>query len=149
IEHFRHVSLVADEPWRLSQEVVLRGEDPVLDVHIVGSNLLALLSAGQRWRTVITEEFHSLAPQLDSRDEIALVGTTILARQVTELGAVLRPIPDGLHRSWDTFYRRLILLAFHPGGADRAAHDDPPVLQAAISRVEFCLRYRRQRAEDG
>jgi len=149
IEHFRDVSLVADEPWRLSQEVVLRGDDPVLDVHIVGNNLLALLSAGQRWRSVITEEFHSLVPQLDSRDEVALVGTTILARQVTEFGAVLRPIPDGLHRTWDTFYRRLILLAFHPGGADRAAHDDPSVLEAAISRVEFCRRYRRHETNDG
>jgi hypothetical protein len=141
IEHFRDVSLVPDEPWRLSEEVVLRGDDPVLDFHIVGSNLLALLSAGHRWRLLIAEEFRSLAPQLENRDEVALVGTTILARQVAEFGAILRPVPRGLHRSWDTFYRKLILLAFHPGGADRAAHDSPPVLEAAISRTEFCRRY--------
>jgi hypothetical protein len=55
---------------------------------------------------------------------------------------VLRPLPAGLHRSWDTFYRKLILLAFHPGGADRAARENPPVLEAAIARVEFCRRFR-------
>ena len=51
-------------------------------------------------------------------------------------------IPAGLHRSWDTFYRKLILLAFHPGGADRAARGSPPVLEAAIARVDFCRRFR-------
>jgi hypothetical protein len=71
-----------------------------------------------------------------------LVGSTILARQVPEFGAVLRPLPPGLHRSWDTFYRKLILLAFHPGGADRAARENAPVLEAAIARVEFCRRFR-------
>jgi hypothetical protein len=142
IEHFRDVSLVPDEPWRLSEEIVLRGDDPVLDVHIVGSNLLSLLSAGHRWRVVIAEEFRSLVPLLEYRDEVALVGTTILDRQVAEFGAVLRPLPRGLHRAWDTFYRKLILLAFHPGGAERAAHDSPPVLEAAISRIEFCRRFR-------
>jgi hypothetical protein len=79
---------------------------------------------------------------MSRRDEVALVGSTILARQVAEFGAVLRPVPPGLQRSWDTFYRKLILLAFHPGGADRAAHDSPSVLEAAIARVEFCRRFR-------
>ena len=61
-----------------------------------------------------------------------LVGSTILARQVAEFGAVLRPLPPGLHRSWDTFYRKLILPAFK----------STPVLEAAIARVEFCRRFR-------
>lgn len=142
IERFRDVSLVPDQPWPLSEGVVLRGDDPVLDVHIVGDKLLAVLSTGRRWRAIIHEEFRSLAPQLEYRDETALVGSTILARQVAEFGAVLRPVPAGLHRSWDTFYRKLILLAFHPGGADRAARESPPVLEAAIARVEFCRRFR-------
>jgi hypothetical protein len=142
IAQFREVSLRPEEPWRLAETVVLHADDPVLEVHIVGSKLLALLSAGQRWRTVIVEEFRSLVPQLDRRDEVALVGSTILMRQVVEFGAVVRPLPPGLHRSWDTFYRKLILLAFHPGGAERAAHDSPPVVEAAISRAEFCRRYR-------
>jgi hypothetical protein len=142
IEHFREVSLLPDEPWPLSGDVVLRGDDPVLDFHIIGDKLLALLSGGRRWREIIREEFQSLAPQLDGRDEVALVGATILARQVAEYGAALRPIPPGPHRSWDTFYRKLILLAFHPGGADRAARDSLPVLEAAIARVEFCRRFR-------
>jgi hypothetical protein len=142
IERFREVSLVPDEPWPLLDGVVLRGDDPVLDLHIVGDKLLAVLLSGRRWRSVIHEEFHSLTPQLEQRDEVALVGSTILARQVAEFGAVLRPIPPGLHRSWDTFYRKLILLAFHPGGADRAARESPPVLEAAIARVEFCRRFR-------
>ena len=142
IEHFRDVSLMPEEPWPLSDAVLLRGDDPVLDFHIIGDKLFALLSGGRRWREIMREEFHSLAPQLERRDEIALVGSTILARQVAEFGAVLRPIPPGLHRSWDTFYRKLILLAFHPGGADRAARDSPPVLEAAIARTDFCRRFR-------
>ena len=142
VECFREVSLLPDEPWALLEGVVLRGGDPVLDFHIVGDKLFALLSTGRRWRPLIAEEFRSLAPQLEHRDEVALVGSTILARQVAEFGAVLRPVPPGLHRSWDTFYRKLILLAFHPGGADRAAHESPPVLEAAIARVEFCRRFR-------
>jgi hypothetical protein len=142
IERFREVSLLPDEPWPLADGIVLRGDDPVLDFHIVGDKLFALLSTGRRWRPLIAEEFRSLAAQLERRDEVALVGSTILARQVAEFGAVLRPIPPGLHRSWDTFYRKLILLAFHPGGADRAARESPPVLEAAIARVEFCRRFR-------
>ena len=142
IEHFREVSLLPDEPWPLSDGVVLRGHDPVLDFHIVGDRLLVQLAGGRRWREIIREEFRSLTPQIERRDEVALVGSTILARQVVEFGAVLRPIPPGLHRSWDTFYRKLILLAFHPGGADRAARESPPVLEAAIARVEFCRRFR-------
>jgi hypothetical protein len=142
IEHFREVSLLPDEPWPLSDGVVLRGHDPVLDFHIVGDRLLAQLAGGRRWREILREEFRSLTLQIERRDEVALVGSTILARQVVEFGAVLRPIPPGLHRSWDTFYRKLILLAFHPGGADRAARESPPVLEAAIARVEFCRRFR-------
>jgi YkoP domain len=141
IAHFRDVSFVPEEPWRLSESVVLHAGDPVLDFHIVGDKLLEQLSADRRWRAVIAEEFRSLTPQLENREEIALVGTTILACQVAEFGAVVRPIPPGHHRSWDTFYRKLILLAFHPGGADRAARESPPVVEAAISRVEFCRRF--------
>jgi hypothetical protein len=142
IGRFREVSLLPDEPWPLLDGVVLHGDDPVLDFHIVGDKLFAALSSGRRWRSVIDEEFRSLTPQIERRDEVALVGSTILARQVAEFGAILRPIPPGLHRSWDTFYRKLILLAFHPGGADRAARASPPVLEAAIARVEFCRRFR-------
>jgi hypothetical protein len=142
IERFREVSLAPDEPWSLADGVALRGDDPVLDLHIVGDKLLAQLSGGRRWRPLIAEEFRSLVPQLEQRNEVALVGTTILDRQVAEFGAVLRPLPPGLHRSWDTFYRKLILLAFHPAGADRAARESPPVIEAAIARVEFCRRFR-------
>jgi len=141
VERFRDVSLLPDEPWPLLTGVVLRGDDPVLDFHIVGDKLLALLSTGRRWRAIIHEEFASLTPEIEHRDEVALVGSTILGRQVAEFGAVLRPAPPGLHRTWDTFYRKLILLAFHPGGADRAARESPPVLEAAIARVEFCRRF--------
>jgi hypothetical protein len=143
IERFREVSLVPDEPpWQLSDGVVLRADDPVLDFHIVGDKLVAQLTAGRRWRPVIDEEFRSLTPKIERRNEVALVGSTILARQVMEFGAVVRPVPAGLHRSCDTFYRKLILLAFHPGGAERAARECPPVLEAAIARVAFCRRFR-------
>ncbi len=98
------------------------------------------------WRAVIEQEFHSLAPLLQSRDETALVGSTILRRQVTDFGASLREPPPGVHKSLDTLYRKLILLAFHPGGAKRVVSEKQAVAEAAISRKEFCRRYRGHRA---
>jgi hypothetical protein len=82
-----------------------------------------------------------LVPLLQARDEIALVGTTILRRQVADFGASLRELPPGVHKSLDTFYRKLILLAFHPGGAKRVLSERQAVAEAAISREEFCRRY--------
>jgi hypothetical protein len=72
---------------------------------------------------------------LQSRDEIALVGSTILRRQVTEFGASLRELPPGIHKSLDTFYRRLILLAFHPSGVKRVLLEREPVAEAAEEPV--------------
>src|SRR6266542_2644267 len=61
---------------------------------------------------------------------------------VLDDGVRLDPDDPGLHRSLDTFYRKLILLAFHPGGAKRVLLERRPVVEAAISRREFCRRYR-------
>jgi hypothetical protein len=82
-----------------------------------------------------------LAPLLDERSEVALVGSTILRRQVAVFGATLRELPPGLHRSFDSFYRKLILLALDPGGAKRVLSQTEPVAEAAISLREFCRRY--------
>ncbi|TMJ45918.1 MAG: hypothetical protein E6G84_15205 [Alphaproteobacteria bacterium] len=125
----------------LDDGVRLDPGDPVLEFHIAGDRFIELLGA-VHWRTVIQQEFQSLVPLLQPRDEKALVGTTILRRQVTDFGASLREPPPGMHKSLDTFYRKLILLAFHPGGAERVLSERQSVAEAAISRQEFCRRYR-------
>jgi hypothetical protein len=140
IEKFGDVSWSPDEPWVLRDGVRLAPHDPVLEFHIVGDRFMELLRTAH-WRTVIQQEFHSLVPLLQSRDELALVGSTILRRQVTEFGASLRELPPGIHKSLDTFYRKLILLAFHPGGVGRVLLERQPVAEAAISRQEFCRLY--------
>jgi hypothetical protein len=142
IEKFSDLSWSPDEPWMLKDGVRLEPPDPVLEFHIAGDRFIELVRAA-RWRTVIRQEFHSLVPLLQSRDEIALVGSTILRRQVTEFGASLRELPPGIHKSLDTFYRRLILLAFHPSGVKRVLLERQPVAEAAISRQEFCRLYQR------
>jgi hypothetical protein len=73
-------------------------------------------------------------------------GSTILRRQVADFGASLRELPPGVHKSLDTFYRKLILLAFHPGGAKRVLSEKQAVAEAAISREEFCRRYQGHRS---
>lgn len=146
VEKFEDVSWLPQQAWALHDGVRLDPGDPVLEFHIAGDRFIELLRTAH-WRTVIQREFRSLVPPLQARDEIALVGTTILRRQVTDFGASLRELPPGVHKSLDTFYRKLILLAFHPGGAKRVLSERQPVAEAAISRQEFCRRY-RNRSED-
>jgi hypothetical protein len=145
IEKFQEISWLPQQPWILNDGARLDPGDPVLEFHIAGDRFIELLRAAH-WRIVIQHEFRSLVPLLKARDERALVGTTILRRQVTVFGASLRELPPGVHRSLDTFYRKLILLAFHPGGAKRVLSERQPVVEAAISREEFCRRYRDQGA---
>jgi hypothetical protein len=141
LERFEDISWLPEQPWVLDDGTKLNPGDPVLEFHIAGDHFIQLLRTAH-WRTVIAQEFQSLVPRLQRRDETALVGSTILRRQVTEFGASIRELPPGLHRSLDTFYRKLILLAFHPGGAKRVILERQPVVEAAISRQEFCRRYR-------
>jgi len=146
IEKFEDVSWLPQQPWALDDGVRLDPGDPVLEFHIAGDRFIELLRA-VHWRTVIQQEFQSLVPLLQPRDEKALMGTTILRRQVTDFGASLREPPPGMHKSLDTFYRKLILLAFHPGGAERVLSERQSVAEAAISRQEFCRRYRNRGAD--
>jgi hypothetical protein len=142
IARFQHVSWLPGEPWMLDDGIKLDPNDPVLEFHIAADRFLELLRTAH-WRTVIRREFHSLVPLLESRDEIALVGSTILRRQVSEFGASLRELPPGPYRSFDTFYRKLILLAFHPGGAPRALLERQPVVEPAVRRESRLLNRRR------
>lgn len=141
IDAFQSVSRICGVPWRLSDGVALHANDPVLEMHIAADMLVPLLSKGIAWRVVIEEEFRSLSPELEERPEVALVGVTILRRQVLEFGATVRDPPPGAHRMFDTFYRRLILLAFHPRGVARALQDNERVVEVAISRADFCRRF--------
>jgi hypothetical protein len=141
IDRFAEISCSPAEQWVLDDGARLDPGDPVFEFHIAGEPFIKLLRM-TNWRTAIRQEFRSLAPLLDERSEVALVGTTILRRQVAEFGASLRELPPGLHRSFDSFYRKLILLALHPGGAKRVLSQTEPVAEAAISIREFCRRYR-------
>jgi hypothetical protein len=141
VDKFAQISCSPAEQWVLDDGARLDPRDPVLEFHIAGERFIELLRR-TNWRTAIRQEFRSLAPLLDERSEVALVGSTILRRQVAEFGASLRDLPPGLHRSFDSFYRKLILLALHPGGAKRVLSQTEPVAEAAISIREFCRRYR-------
>jgi len=141
VDAYQSVSRISGPEWQLHDGVALHSNDPVLEMHIAADMLIALLSSGTPWRVVIEEEFRSLCPVLQERPEVALVGDTILRRQVLEFGASVRDPPPGPHRLFDTFYRRLILLVFHPGGASRAMQDHERVVEVAISRLDFCRRY--------
>jgi hypothetical protein len=85
-------------------------------------------------------------PALEQRGETALVGRTILRTQVAQFGASVRDLPPGPRVALETFYRKLILLAFHPRGSRRAMSERQQVADAAISRREFCRRYGERRA---
>jgi hypothetical protein len=141
VRAYQSVSRVRGPAWRLSDGVLLHSNDPVLEMHIAADMLIPLLSNGTPWRVVIEEEFRSLSSVLQGRLEVALVGDTILRRQALEFGASVRHPPPGIHEILDTFYRRLILLAFHPRGVARAMQDEERVVEAAISRVDFCRRF--------
>lgn len=142
INRLEQISWRPLEPWRLDDGTLLTPQHPVLDFHIVGTLLLQHLNTGEPWRKVLEEEFRSLAPLLEQRDEPAVFGTTILWRQAAAFGASTRAMPPGLFAALDTFYREMILLAFHPGGGiKRVLWHRHTVAEAAISRVEFCRRY--------
>jgi hypothetical protein len=138
---YQSVCRIRGPAWSLSDGVLLHSHDPVLEMHIAGDMLIPLLSNGTPWRVVIEEEFRSLSSVLQGRLEVALVGDTILRRQALEFGASVRRPPCDVHEIFDTFYRRLILLAFHPSGVVRAMQDKERVVEAAISRVDFCRRF--------
>ena len=141
IDAYQSVSRTRGAAWRLSDGMLLRVNDPVLEMHIAADMLIPLVSNGTPWRVVIEEEFRSMSWMLQQRPEVALVGDTILRRQVLEFGASVRDPPPGPRRMLDTFYRRLILLAFHPRGVARAMQDNECVVEVAISRADFLRRF--------
>ena len=141
IDRLEEISSGLPQPWRLDDGTVLMPSDPVLDFHIVAAPLYQHINRGEPWKQVLEEEFRSLAAQFAPRDEAAVYGTTILLRQAAAFGASTRAMPPGLLTALDTFYREMILLAFHPGGIKRVLWHRHTVAEAAISRVEFCRRY--------
>lgn len=141
IERYEEVSLSHDALWVLQDGTRLSRLDPVLELHIRGDRLVQALSAGASWKAIMAEEFRSIVPVLAKREETAIVGSTILRRQVTAFGASLRDAPRGLHTTFDTFYRRLILVAFHPAGLKRVLAEKQGLADAAISRDDFCSRF--------
>ncbi|HLW91089.1 MAG TPA: hypothetical protein VKS78_07295 [Roseiarcus sp.] len=64
-----------------------------------------------------------------------------MRKQVLEFGGSVRDLPPSLHLTLDTFYRRLILLVFHPARSRRAARERQKVIEAAIFRDKFRRLY--------
>jgi hypothetical protein len=126
IDKFAEISCSPAEQWVLDDGARLDPGDPVLEFHIAGERFIELLrmTNWSSWMNVAK-----------------LVGSTILRRQVAEFGASVRELPPGLYRSFDSFYRKLILLALHPNGAKRVLSPTEPVAEAAISLREFCRMY--------
>jgi hypothetical protein len=147
VDRFEQVSVRPSEPWRLDDGTMLMPRDPVLDFHIVGALLRQQINMGAPWKQVLEEEFRSMSRRLAQRDETALFGTTILWRQAAAFGASTRAVPPGPFATLDTFYREMILLAFHPGGINRVLWRQNSVAEAAISRLEFCRRYGVEQSE--
>jgi len=141
IETYREIARGSEAMWLLSDGTSLHPDDPVLELHIAGDRLIDALQGGRSWKHVIAEEFASLVPLLQSRREIAIVGSTILQRQVVAFGASVRPVARTLHCRLDTFYRKLILIAFHPGGIRRVFAQRESLADAAISLKNFRCRF--------
>jgi hypothetical protein len=141
IDRYREVALSKDVGWTLDDGTPLMPDDPVLEMHIRGERLIGYLARREPWWDFVAREFSAVVPELRERPEVAIVGSTILRKQVVRFGASTRRAPPSLHTFFDTFYRRLILLAFHPGSVARVLSDDQPLVDAAISIQEFCRRY--------
>lgn len=141
VETYQKVAKGPEAVWILSDGTTLHPDDPVLELHIAGDRLIDALQGGRFWAHVIADEFASLVPLLQPRREIAIVGSTILQRQVIAFGASVRPVRRTIHGRLDTFYRKLILTAFHPGGVRRVFAQREPVADAAISLKNFCCRF--------
>jgi hypothetical protein len=82
---------------------------------------------------MIDEEFRSLTPQIANRDEVALVGSTTLARQVTEFGAVVRPIPR-----WGCTSAGNVLPQAHPAGVSSGRRGACRARNSARARSRDC-----------
>ena len=143
IERYKHACLNRDAgSWLLADGALLSLEDAVLELHISGDRLIEILHNRLPWKQAVAEDFASLVPLLETRTEVAIVGSTILQRQAAAFGASLRAVPPSFYSRMDTFYRKLILLAFHPGGFRRALAQNESLADAAISRAAFCRRFR-------
>lgn len=139
IRLWRHV--YDRERWDLSDGTALLCGDPVFEMHIGGEWLVEQVALGVPWREVIQRELASLAPKLARECDAAIVGRTLMHKQVLEFGGDIRELPGSVYRALDTFYKRLILLAMHPGGAKRLLHERQPIAEAAISLAKFCNLY--------
>lgn len=142
VDAYRSVSLNCHSRWRLGDGTLLAPGDPVLELHVSGADLIEVLQHEASWKTVLADEFSSLVPELERREEIAIVGSTILQRQAAAFGASLRAAPATLYCTLDEFYRKLILLAFHPAGFRRVLSQKDGLADAAISREQFCRLFR-------
>ena len=141
LEAYREAALAPSTGWTLDDGTRLDPDSPVLELHIRGDRLVTYVARGEPWWQFVTREFESIVPFLHHRPEIAIVGSTILRKQVIRFGASTRPAPASLHTRLDTFYRRLILLVFHPGAVARVLREHQPLVDAAISLPEFCRRF--------
>jgi hypothetical protein len=134
-DQIRHVSR---EPWRISDRTILQPGSLVFETHLSARALARAREQGLKVQQIDAQETQELASLLEGRPELALVGRATLRNRLSSMGWSVRETPSGIYRSCDTFLRKLYLLAAK--GPDRAARDEGPVAEVAISLVDFLAR---------
>jgi hypothetical protein len=126
------------QPWRLSGGIVLRPDSPVFETHLSTWALARARLRGLSVEHIDARETLELVSLFEARSEVALVGRATLRGRLSSMGWAVRETPSGFYRDCDTFLRKLYLLAAK--GPKRAARDEGPVAEVAISLTDFIAR---------
>jgi hypothetical protein len=131
----RHIH---SEPWRLTGGTVLQPDSLIFETHLSTRALGRARLRGLSVEQIDSRETLELVSLLEGRSEVALVGRATLRGRLSSMGWAVRETPSGIYRDCDTFLRRLYLLAAK--GPNRAARDEGPVAEVAISLTDFIAR---------
>lgn len=135
---YQQIPHISSERWRLRDGTRIEAASFVFETHLSTKALRQAFRAGLTSGQIDRIETVQLASLLRNRNEVALVGRTTLRQRLSSMGWSVRETPPGLYRSCDTFFRKLYLLAAR--GSARAARDEGPVAEVAISVRDFIAR---------
>jgi hypothetical protein len=135
---YHQIPHLYSERWQLVDGTRIESTSLVFETHLSTKELRRARRAGLTPSQIERIETMALVPLLKDRPGTALVGRTILRRRLSSMGWSVRETPPGLYRCCDTFFRKLYLLAAR--GSTRAARDEGPVAEVAISVRDFIAR---------
>lgn len=138
---------LSDEPWHLHDDTRIEGDSLVFETHLCTSALRRARCSGLSVGQIDRQETLELVTLLHDRCEIAMVGRATMRERLSSMGWSVRETPRGLYRNCDTFFRKLYLLAAR--GPARAARDEGPVAEVAISLSYFIARAHNAYSERG